>query len=106
MGFLATQPTQPSAEVDNDESKPGDGDLIAVDGSAKIRLGDGRILAYRESGVSKNKSCYKIIIVHGFGSSKDMNFMASQVLASIPHFYFLFYSFEALEMLTLNLFLH
>lgn len=80
LGFLATQPTQPSADEDNDESKPGDGDIIGVDGSAKIRLGDGRIICYRESGVSKNKSCYKIIIVHGFGSSKDMNFMASQEL--------------------------
>lgn len=45
----------------------------------RIRLGDGRYLAYKESGVPKSKSIYRIIVVHGFGSSKDMNFMAPQV---------------------------
>ncbi|GAA0175006.1 hydrolase [Lithospermum erythrorhizon] len=81
LGLLANQPTLPSRDVDNEESKLGDGDLIVVvDDSAKIKLGDGRILAYRERGVPKNKSNYRIIIVHGFGSSKDMSFMASQEL--------------------------
>ena len=47
--------------------------------SPRIRLSDGRYLAYREKGVPKNGSNYKIIIVHGFGSSKDMNFLAPQV---------------------------
>ncbi|KAG9133901.1 hypothetical protein Leryth_004605 [Lithospermum erythrorhizon] len=81
LGLLANQPTIPSRDVDNEESKLGDGDLIVVvDDSAKIKLGDGRILAYRERGVPKNKSNYRIIIVHGFGSSKEMSFMASQEL--------------------------
>lgn len=47
--------------------------------SPRIRLGDGRRLAYREEGVPKNKAKYRIIIVHGFGSSKEMNFLAPQV---------------------------
>lgn len=47
--------------------------------SPRIRLSDGRLLAYKEQGVPKNKSNYKIIIIHGFGSSKDMNFLAPQV---------------------------
>lgn len=48
--------------------------------SARIKLSDGRYLAYKEMGVPKNESKYKIIIVHGFGSSKEMNFLAPQVL--------------------------
>lgn len=57
--------------------------------SPRIRLADGRYLAYRESGVPKNKANYKIIIVHGFGSSKEMSFLAPQVsLFSQPSSYF------------------
>ncbi|KAJ1440682.1 Alpha/Beta hydrolase fold [Sesbania bispinosa] len=48
--------------------------------STRIRLSDGRYLAYRERGVSKDKAQHCIIIVHGFGSSKDMNFLAPQEL--------------------------
>lgn len=48
--------------------------------SPRIRLSDGRYLAYTERGVPKNQSNYRIVIVHGFGSSKDMNFPATQVL--------------------------
>lgn len=48
--------------------------------SPSVRLSDGRCLAYRELGVPKHKSNYKIIIVHGFGSSKEMNFLAPQEL--------------------------
>lgn len=47
--------------------------------SPRIRLRDGRFLAYRERGVSKNDSIYRIIVSHGFGSSKDMNVLATQV---------------------------
>ncbi len=50
--------------------------------SPRIKLSDGRHLAYTEKGVPKNQSNYKIIIVHGFGSSKEMNFLAPQVKAS------------------------
>lgn len=47
--------------------------------SPRIRLRDGRFLAYRERGVSKKDSIYRIIVSHGFGSSKDMNVLATQV---------------------------
>lgn len=46
--------------------------------SSRIRLKDGRYLAYKERGVPKEKASYKIIIVHGLGSSKEMNFLAPQ----------------------------
>uniref|UniRef100_A0A0A0LY77 AB hydrolase-1 domain-containing protein n=1 Tax=Cucumis sativus TaxID=3659 RepID=A0A0A0LY77_CUCSA len=46
--------------------------------SPRIRLRDGRFLAYRERGVSKNDSINRIIVSHGFGSSKDMNVLATQ----------------------------
>ena len=52
-------------------------DAIVI--SPRIRLSDGRYLAYREMGVPKDKAVYKVIIVHGFGSSKEMNFLAPQV---------------------------
>lgn len=47
--------------------------------SPRVRLSDGRHLAYRETGVSKEEANYKIIVVHGFDSSKDLNLPASQV---------------------------
>lgn len=53
--------------------------------SPRIRLSDGRYLAYRESGVDKANANYKIIVVHGFNSSKDMEFSISKV-----HFELLF----------------
>ncbi|KAL5583044.1 hypothetical protein UlMin_015486 [Ulmus minor] len=59
--------------------------------SPRIRLSDGRFLAYSERGVSKNKSKYKIIIIHGFGSSKEMNFHAPQELIEELGIYFLSY---------------
>ncbi|CAL8161938.1 unnamed protein product [Prunus armeniaca] len=59
--------------------------------SPRIRLADGRYLAYRESGVPKNKANYKIIIVHGFGSSKEMSFLAPQELIDELGIYFLLY---------------
>ncbi|XP_057986917.1 uncharacterized protein LOC110659948 isoform X2 [Hevea brasiliensis] len=59
--------------------------------SPRIRLSDGRYLAYREKGVPKNKSKYKIIIVHGFGSSKEMNFLAPQELIEELGMYFLLF---------------
>lgn len=51
--------------------------------SPRITLRDGRHLAYLEKGVPKEKANYKIIIVHGFGSSKEMNFLAPQVIIPI-----------------------
>ncbi|KAJ7981158.1 alpha/beta-Hydrolases superfamily protein [Quillaja saponaria] len=48
--------------------------------SPRIRLSDGRYLAYIERGIPKDKANHKIIVVHGFGSSKEMNILASQEL--------------------------
>ncbi|GAY68110.1 hypothetical protein CUMW_261620 [Citrus unshiu] len=61
------------------------------DPAARIRLSDGRYLAYREKGVSKNESNYRIVLVHGFGSSKEMNFPASQELIESLGIYFVLY---------------
>lgn len=47
--------------------------------SNRVKLRDGRYLAYRETGVSKQEALYKIIIIHGFNSSKDLNLPISQV---------------------------
>lgn len=58
---------------------------------SKVRLSDGRWLAYRESGVPKNKSNYKVVIVHGFGSSKEMNFVPSQDLMDELGIYLVFF---------------
>lgn len=41
----------------------------------RIRLSDGRFLVYREIGVFKEEVVFKIIIVYGFGSNKDMSFL-------------------------------
>ncbi|KAK9279193.1 hypothetical protein L1049_012871 [Liquidambar formosana] len=57
--------------------------------SRRIRLSDGRYLAYRERGVAKENSNYKIIIVHGFDNSKDMVLAASQELIGELGIYFL-----------------
>ena len=47
--------------------------------SPRIRLGDGRHLAYRERGVAKENAKYKVILVHGFDNSKDIYLPLSQV---------------------------
>lgn len=47
--------------------------------SPRVKLSDGRHLAYREMGVPKEEAKYKIIVVHGFLSSKDLNLPVSQV---------------------------
>ena len=47
--------------------------------SPRVKLTDGRHLAYRETGVSKEEAKYKIIVVHGFDSSKDLSLPVSQV---------------------------
>lgn len=51
--------------------------------SLRIKLRDGRYLAYKERGVPKNQSKCNIIVVHGFGSSKEMNFHVPQVLSPL-----------------------
>jgi hypothetical protein len=47
--------------------------------SPRVKLSDGRHLAYREFGFPKDEARYKIIIVHGYGSSKDTHLPVSQV---------------------------
>jgi hypothetical protein len=47
--------------------------------SPRVKLSDGRHLAYRESGVPKEEAKYKIIAVHGFDSSKDLGLPVPQV---------------------------
>ncbi|KAJ3677958.1 hypothetical protein LUZ60_001761 [Juncus effusus] len=48
--------------------------------SPRIKLKDGRFLAYKESGVPKSSAKYKIIIAHGFDNTKENGFPASQKL--------------------------
>ncbi|KAE9461355.1 hypothetical protein C3L33_06737, partial [Rhododendron williamsianum] len=67
--------SKPSSSL---SSSPSDGDDVGVVGESRIRLRDGRFLAYTERGVPKNKSKFRVIIVHGFGSSKEMSFLAPQ----------------------------
>ncbi|ESQ51218.1 hypothetical protein EUTSA_v10017719mg, partial [Eutrema salsugineum] len=57
----------------------------------RIKLRDGRFLAYKERGVPKDEAKYKIILIHGFGSSKEMNFSASKELIEKLGVYFLLY---------------
>lgn len=50
--------------------------------SARVKLSDGRHLAYRESGVKKEEARYKIIVIHGYNSSKDLDLPVPQVCAN------------------------
>ncbi|KAK9279184.1 hypothetical protein L1049_012862 [Liquidambar formosana] len=83
---LAYQATQPPSSKGS--ASPDDMPTVS---SPRIRLSDGRYLAYRERGVAKNESNYKIIIVHGFGSTKEMNFLAPQELIDELGIYFLLF---------------
>jgi hypothetical protein len=47
--------------------------------SPRVKLSDGRHLAYRESGVPKEVAKYKIIAVHGYDSPKDLSLPLPQV---------------------------
>ncbi|CAN0916769.1 hypothetical protein LINGRAHAP2_LOCUS29889 [Linum grandiflorum] len=67
MVYQATQLSPPPQQADRKDSE-------------RIKLSDGRYLAYREKGVPRSKAKYKIVLVHGFGSSKEMNFLAPQEL--------------------------
>ncbi|RDX68812.1 hypothetical protein CR513_52157 [Mucuna pruriens] len=57
--------------------------------SPRVKLSDGRHLAYREFGVPKEEARYKIIIIHGYGNSKDTTFPVSQELIEDLGIYFL-----------------
>ncbi|XP_058764144.1 uncharacterized protein LOC131637562 isoform X1 [Vicia villosa] len=85
MVYQGTQLPPPNS----DDSVNGGGNCDVV--SSRIKLSDGRYLAYREMGVAKDKAKHSIVIVHGFGSSKDMNFPASQELIDELGVYILHY---------------
>lgn len=51
--------------------------------SPRIKLSDGRHLAYEVRGVPKENAKYKVIVVHGFDSSKHIYLPLSQVCNSI-----------------------
>ncbi|KAL0417599.1 UNVERIFIED_CONTAM: hypothetical protein Sradi_1173400 [Sesamum radiatum] len=91
---LEKQPTQP-APPPRPPAAAKNGKSLGIDvedcGTARIRLSDGRFLAYTERGVPKNKSNYRVIAVHGFGSSKEMNFMVSQDLLDELNIYLLLF---------------
>ncbi|KAG5515772.1 hypothetical protein RHGRI_036728 [Rhododendron griersonianum] len=59
--------------------------------SPRIQLSDGRHLAYIEKGVPKEEAQYKIIAVHGYDSSKDLDLPVSQELIEELRIYFLFF---------------
>uniref|UniRef100_A0A9I9CK63 Alpha/beta-Hydrolases superfamily protein n=1 Tax=Cucumis melo TaxID=3656 RepID=A0A9I9CK63_CUCME len=46
--------------------------------SPRVKLNDGRHLAYKEFGVPREKAQYKIILSHGYNASKDMHIAVSQ----------------------------
>ncbi|KAL9143396.1 hypothetical protein ABFS82_14G233300 [Erythranthe guttata] len=48
--------------------------------SPRVKLDDGRHLAYKEKGVAKEEAKHKIIVCHGFDDSKDFNLPISQEL--------------------------
>ncbi|KAK4396735.1 hypothetical protein Sango_1510100 [Sesamum angolense] len=47
--------------------------------SLRVRLGDGRHLAYKERGLPKEQAKHKIIVVHAFGDSKGFKLPISEV---------------------------
>ncbi|KAL6276425.1 hypothetical protein ACE6H2_020026 [Prunus campanulata] len=57
--------------------------------SPRVKLSDGRHLAYREFGVPKEEAKHKIIVVHGFGVSKDLSLPVAQELVEELSIYFL-----------------
>ncbi|KAM3303089.1 putative protein isoform X1 [Capsicum chacoense] len=59
--------------------------------SPRVQLSDGRYIAYKEDGITKEKAKYKIIIIHGFDSSKDLILPISQDLIQELQIYVLQY---------------
>ncbi|MQM22694.1 hypothetical protein Taro_055752 [Colocasia esculenta] len=56
--------------------------------SPRVRLADGRYLAYREWGVPREAARYRVVLVHGFGDSKDFGPKASPELVEELGVYF------------------
>ncbi|GLT48728.1 hypothetical protein SLA2020_223360 [Shorea laevis] len=84
-----TQPNTPQQNTDqqNKIASPEDPPVS----SSRVRLSDGRYLAYTEKGVPRNKANHKIIVVHGFGSSKEMSFQLPQEVIEELGIYFLLF---------------
>ncbi|KAI4368710.1 hypothetical protein MLD38_017236 [Melastoma candidum] len=59
--------------------------------SPRVKLSDGRCLAYREVGVPRGEAKHKIVVVHGFSSSKDLNLPIDQELVDELKLYVLHY---------------
>ncbi|VYS56144.1 unnamed protein product [Arabidopsis thaliana] len=59
--------------------------------SPRIKLNDGRYLAYKELGFPKDKAKNKIIILHGFGSSKLVDLKITQEMIDEFEIYFLLF---------------
>lgn len=59
--------------------------------SPRVKLSDGRHLAYREMGVPKEEAKHKIIVIHGFDDSKDLSLPVSQETIEELSIYFLFF---------------
>lgn len=85
----ATRPLSPPSESCDDSLTASSDDVKSTSSSSasskesscgRIKLSDGRLLAYKERGVPKSEASYRVVIVHGFASNKEMNFMASQKL--------------------------
>ncbi|KAJ7534498.1 hypothetical protein O6H91_13G097100 [Diphasiastrum complanatum] len=55
----------------------------------RVRLRDGRHMAYKESGVPKDKAKYKVIAVHGYGGSRHECFPVSEALLTESSVYLL-----------------
>ncbi|GJN30083.1 hypothetical protein PR202_gb18362 [Eleusine coracana subsp. coracana] len=51
----------------------------------RIRLRDGRHLAYCESGVAKDKARFKVVFSHGFTGSREDSVRASQCRLSVSN---------------------
>lgn len=51
--------------------------------SPRIRLRDGRHLAYREWGIPRAEACHPVVVVHGLIDSKDFSLSASPVVPTI-----------------------
>lgn len=66
--------------------------------SPRVKLNDGRHLAYKEFGVPKEKAKYKIIISHGYNASKHMHLSVSQVSHSYSFFS---YTYQCIFFLTI-----
>lgn len=55
----------------------------------RIKLRDGRYMAYMEQGVSKDVAKYKIILIHGFASSKYDTVVSKVIMIANDKTYYL-----------------